>query len=95
MNQHSCQQYCTTGSADGLKSQKKLEGQLKAFEEHLWESDTISQKNIASKKVASSIKTKAIKSSRRKAQAVSEVKVKKEKSSSVSAPKASVRRQRR
>jgi len=87
-------QYCTTDSAM-VKEQKKIEGQLKAFEEHLWESDSISQKDIASKKASSTVKAKSIKSSRRKAQAVSEVKVKKEKSSPASAPKASVRRQRR
>jgi hypothetical protein len=87
-------QYCTTDSAL-VKEQKKIEGQLKAFEEHLWESDSISQKDIASKKASSIVKAKAIKSPRRKAQAVSEVKVKKEKSSPASAPKASVRRQRR
>lgn len=90
-------QYCTTDSAM-VKEQKKIEGQLKAFEEHLWESasDTIVKNASGAKKSVSLAAEKpVIKNSRRKSTtATSTPKVKKEKSSS-SAPKASVRRQRR
>jgi hypothetical protein len=87
-------QYCTTDSAM-VKEQKKIEGQLKAFEEHLWEnpSDLIVKKDSISKGVVSSTTQKSVKmSSKRKVATAPTVKAKKEKSS---APKASVRRQRR
>lgn len=90
-------QYCTTDSAM-VKEQKKIEGQLKAFEEHLWESasDTIVKNASGAKKSVSLAAEKpVIKNSRRKSTTTTSTpKVKKEKSSS-SAPKASVRRQRR
>ncbi|WP_321438910.1 gliding motility protein GldN [uncultured Bacteroides sp.] len=93
-------QYCTTDSAM-VKEQKKIEGQLKAFEEHLWvsSSDTTTvavKKNVEMKKSAVITTDKSVKkSSRRKSETTPKVKVKKESSSSSSAPKASVRRQRR
>ncbi|WP_321519401.1 gliding motility protein GldN [uncultured Bacteroides sp.] len=88
-------QYCPTDSAM-IKEQKKIEGQLKAFEEHLWENPTDTIVKNETKKSASSATEKSVKkSSKRKSNAsTSTVKVKKENSSS-SAPKASVRRQRR
>lgn len=87
-------QYCTTDSAM-VKEQKKIEGQLKAFEEHLWEnpSDLIVKKDSSSKVSVPLATEKSVKmSSKRKVATAPTVKVKKEKSS---APKASVRRQRR
>lgn len=87
-------QYCTTDSAM-VKEQKKIEGQLKAFEEHLWEnpSDLIVRKDSSSKVSVPLATEKSVKmSSKRKVATAPTVKVKKEKSS---APKASVRRQRR
>ena len=91
-------QYCTTDSAM-VKEQKKIEGQLKAFEDNLWEkasSDTIVKKETDTKKSVSSATEKSVKKSSKRKSATtttSTPKVKKEKSSS--APKASVRRQRR
>ncbi len=90
-------QYCTTDSAM-VKEQKKIEGQLKTFEEHLWVADSIAKKDVEDKKLASAKNKDSVnKNSRRKASDTSSktTKVKKEKSSSSSAPKASVRRQRR
>ena len=87
-------QYCTTDSAM-VKEQKKIEGQLKAFEEHLWQnpSDLIVIKDSSSKVSVPLATEKSVKmSSKRKVATAPTVKVKKEKSS---APKASVRRQRR
>jgi gliding motility associated protien GldN len=87
-------QYCTTDSAM-VKEQKKIEGQLKAFEEHLWQnpSDLIERKDSSSKVSVHLATEKSVKmSSKRKVATAPTVKVKKEKSS---APKASVRRQRR
>lgn len=83
-------QYCTTDSAM-VKEQKKIEGQLKAFEEHLWVTTSAPKDSVSSKTVA--VVDKKIKNSRRKEEAPKVIKAKKEKSSS--APKASVRRQRR
>lgn len=92
-------QYCTTDSAM-VKEQKKIEGQLKAFEEHLWinPADTalVTKEGDSKKKKAEATEKISLKSSRRKSPAAVSApttKVKKEKSAS--APKASVRRQRR
>lgn len=90
-------QYCPTDSAL-VKEQKRIEGQLKAFEEHLWTSpaDTISAKESDKKKKSEATEKTSVRTSRRKTSSttVSSPKVKKEKSTST-APKASVRRQRR
>lgn len=83
-------QYCSTDSAI-VKEQKKIEGQLKAFEEHLWVTSTATRKDsVEAKNIASEVK---VKNTRRKEPTTKTVKAKKEKSPS--APKASVRRQRR
>ncbi len=83
-------QYCTTDSAM-VKEQRKIENQLKSFEEHLWEApaDSVAKGSIE-KGSAQAAEKSAKKNTRRKAGATSTVKTK-----SSSAPKASVRRQRR
>lgn len=83
-------QYCTTDSAM-VKEQRKIENQLKSFEEHLWEApaDSVAKGNIE-KASAQAAEKSTKKNTRRKVTAPSTVKAK-----SASAPKASVRRQRR
>lgn len=84
-------QYCTTDSAM-MKEQKKIEGELKAFEDHLWAVPLVPKDSIVAKSTTV-VSDSKVKNSRRKEPTTKTVKAKKEKSPS--APKASVRRQRR
>ncbi len=90
-------QYCPTDSAM-TKEQERIEQQLVSFEKSIWTSPTVEEPEDTTKV---SVEAKEDKKSRRQARRANEDKVEKKekvsssKSSSMSAPRISVRRQRR